>query len=106
MLLKHNVGYHIQSGLTMTPILSHINIDYELTISYIKINFNIITQSMQGLHTGHFLSDFLLKFCTPAHPCPLHLHQTRPTCFHHVKIYSDSTKFLIREMAMHITKFL
>jgi hypothetical protein len=106
MLLKHNVGYHMQSCLALTPILGHINTDYEILISSIKINFNIITQSTQGLQSGHFLSDFLLKFCTLTHICPLHLHQTRPTCFHHVTIYLDSTKFLIREMAMHITKFL
>jgi len=106
MLLKHNIGYHIQSGLKFTPILSHINKDYEIIISSIKTNFNIITQSMRSLHTGHFLSDFVLKFCTSTHPCPLHLHQTRPTCFHHVSICLDSAKFLIREMTMHITKFL
>jgi hypothetical protein len=63
MLLKHDFGYHIQSGLTLTPLLSHINIDYELKISSININFNIITESLQGLHSGHFLWDFLLQFC-------------------------------------------
>ena len=50
MLLKPDVGYHIQSGLTLTPMLSHINLDYEL-ISSIKINCNINSQSTQGLHS-------------------------------------------------------
>jgi hypothetical protein len=50
MLLKPNADYHIYRSFTMTPILSHINLNYAHIISSFNINSNIITQSKQGLH--------------------------------------------------------